>query len=200
MTRFYDIAPVATAINAVRNGALVVYAARRTRLRLPRGAVRGPGRLLVGARWDDGAFVPSQFVLRPGARCTVAGRFRIHTGCFVWVERGAHLALGSGYANSFLTLDCAEEIVIGHDVAIADHVTIRDTDDHHITGGRPMTLPVHIGNHVWIGTRAIILKGVTIGDGAVVAAGAVVTADVAPGMLVGGVPARPLREVCWRDR
>ncbi|HVV94300.1 MAG TPA: acyltransferase [Hyphomicrobiales bacterium] len=200
MTKVYDIAPVATAINAARNGRLLVYAARRTRLRLPRGSTGGRGRLVVGARWDDGAFAPSQFVLRPGARCTVDGRFRIHTGCFVFVERGARLALGSGYANNFLTLDCAEEIVIGHDVAIADHVTIRDTDDHHITGGRPMTLPVRIGDHVWIGTRAIILKGVTIGDGAMVAAGAVVTRDVPPGMLVAGVPARVLRPVCWHDR
>jgi acetyltransferase-like isoleucine patch superfamily enzyme len=200
MTKIYDIAPVATALSALRNGRLVVYAAWRTRLRLPRGSTDGPGRLVVGARWDDGTFAPSQFVLRPGAHCTVAGHFRIHTGCFVFVEPGARLMLGSGYANNFLSLDCAEEITIGDDVAIADHVTIRDTDDHHISGGRPITLPVHIGDHVWIGTRAIVLKGVTIGNGAVVAAGAVVTADVEPGVLVAGVPARPLRRVTWCHR
>jgi acetyltransferase-like isoleucine patch superfamily enzyme len=54
------------------------------------------------------------------------------------------------------------------------------------------------GNHVWIGMRAMILKGVTIGDGAVVAAGAVVTRDVPARALVGGVPARVLRnDVEW---
>jgi acetyltransferase-like isoleucine patch superfamily enzyme len=200
VTKYYDIAPLTTAFNAARNRRLIVYAAWRTHLRLARGSVSGPGRLIVGARWDDGAFVPSQFVVRRGASCHVGGRFRIHTGCVVWVESGAKLSLGSGYANNSLNLACAEEIVIGDDVAIADHVTIRDSDDHHISGGRPMTLPVRIGNHVWIGTRSIILKGAVLDDGAVVAAGSVVTGHVAPNTLVAGIPARPIRQVCWRDR
>jgi galactoside O-acetyltransferase len=50
--------------------------------------------------------------------------------------------------------------------------------------------PIVIGDDVWIGMGAIILPGVTVGKGAIVAAGAVVTADVAPGQVVGGVPAR----------
>lgn len=53
--------------------------------------------------------------------------------------------------------------------------------------------PCHIGNDVWIGYRALVLDGVTIGDGAVVAAGAVVTRDVPPYAIVGGVPARVIR-------
>ena len=68
-----------------------------------------------------------------------------------------------------------------------------------------------IGNDVWIGGRATILRGVTIGDGAVVGAGAVVTRDVEPYTVVGGVPARPIKkrfpepvidkleELCWWD-
>ena len=54
-------------------------------------------------------------------------------------------------------------------------------------------LPIKIGNDVWIGARAIILDGVTIGDGAIVAAGAVVSKDVPPYAIVGGVPAKVLR-------
>lgn len=53
--------------------------------------------------------------------------------------------------------------------------------------------PINIGNDVWIGTNAIILRGVTIGDGAIVAAGAVVTKDVPPYAIVGGCPARLIR-------
>ena len=55
---------------------------------------------------------------------------------------------------------------------------------------QPSAAPVVIGDRVWVGTRAVILKGVSIGDGAVVAAGAVVTSDVPAGAVVGGVPAR----------
>jgi len=58
---------------------------------------------------------------------------------------------------------------------------------------------VIVGNDCWIGHGAIILPGVTVGDGAVIAAGAVVSRDVPPYMVVGGVPARPIRERFSRD-
>lgn len=54
--------------------------------------------------------------------------------------------------------------------------------------------PSMVGNDVWIGAKVVVLRGVTIGDGAVVAAGAVVTEDVAPYSIVGGIPARPIRD------
>ena len=54
---------------------------------------------------------------------------------------------------------------------------------------------VRIGDHVWIGASAVILKGVTIGENSVVAASAVVTEDVPPHMLVAGIPAKPIREI-----
>ena len=65
--------------------------------------------------------------------------------------------------------------------------------------GYERTKPVIIGDHVWVGRRAIILKGVTIGSGAVIAAGAVVTSDVPAKALVGGVPAQIIEsEVEWK--
>ncbi len=59
--------------------------------------------------------------------------------------------------------------------------------------------PIIIGDNVWVGTRAVILKGVTIGGGAIVAAGAVVTKDVPPRTIVGGNPAHVIREnASWK--
>jgi acetyltransferase-like isoleucine patch superfamily enzyme len=62
-----------------------------------------------------------------------------------------------------------------------------------------MTQEVFIGNNVWIGNRAIIMKGVTIDDGAIIAAGSIVTKDVPARCLVAGVPAKVVREnVQWK--
>jgi maltose O-acetyltransferase len=91
--------------------------------------------------------------------------------------------------------DARDKIWIGSCVNIAAEVRIytreHDIDDPLFseTGG-----PVTIEDYAYIGTRVTILPGVKIGTGAVVASGAVVTRDVAPYMLVGGVPAKPIRE------
>ena len=54
---------------------------------------------------------------------------------------------------------------------------------------------IHIGNKVWIGSNSTVLPGVTVGDGAIIAAGAVVAKDVPPKTVVGGVPARVIKEL-----
>lgn len=92
-------------------------------------------------------------------------------------------------------LDGRETIVIGECVNLGSHVSIYtrqhdvDSPDFAESGG-----PVHIGRYAWLGSHSIVLPNVTIGEGAVVAAGAVVTRDVAPYTMVGGVPARFIRE------
>lgn len=86
-----------------------------------------------------------------------------------------------------------QSVTIGTQCSISWDVQILDTDYHQLVGTE-MTRPVVIGDNVWIGARTVILKGVTIGDGAVVSAGSVVRHDVPARALVGGVPARVLRD------
>lgn len=130
----------------------------------------------------------------------VTGNFDIFYGGDVICFTEGILELGSGFCNSNLILRCTKRITIGDDVAISHNVTIMDSDAHDILDGEHQkTKPVQIGNHVWIGTGAKILKGVTIGDGAVVAAGAVVVKDVPESCMVAGVPAEIVkRRIRWR--
>jgi len=138
--------------------------------------------------------------LEKNARLQVNGDFRIFSGSRVLVWINSTLILGSGYINNNLILSCYDRIEIGHDVAISENVCIRDSDNHDIlNSAHEKTKPVKIGNHVWIGTNVIVLKGVTIGDGAVIAAGSVVNKDIPAGCLAGGVPARVLKELVeWK--
>ncbi|RUS42675.1 acyltransferase [Cohnella sp. AR92] len=108
------------------------------------------------------------------------------------IEIGDHTFL-----NRRSEILCKQNVRIGSHCAISWDVTITDTDYHELEGTET-TSPVVIGDHVWIGCRATILKGVTIGPGAVVAAGAVVSKDVPARTLVAGVPAKPIRDnVIW---
>lgn len=92
-------------------------------------------------------------------------------------------------------LDGRSRLSIGNCVNLGSHVTVY-TRQHAVDSPvfEEIGAPVVIGDHAWVASHAIILPGVTIGEGAVVAAGAVVPRDVAPYILVGGNPARVIRE------
>ncbi|MCZ8519310.1 MULTISPECIES: acyltransferase [Paenibacillus] len=108
---------------------------------------------------------------------------------------GAEISIGDGtYINRRTEIMSKQRVSIGSHCAISWDVSIMDTDFHAIDG-LPSTAPVQIGDRVWIGCKAIILKGVTIGDGAVVAAGAVVTKDVPAGCVVAGSPAKVVKQI-----
>lgn len=111
----------------------------------------------------------------------------------------------------------AQSVEIGNDVMLAWGVTIVDHNSHsirfsersgetqrwlkgHKNWSGVSTASVHIQDRVWVGFNAIILKGVTIGEGAVVAAGAVVTKSVPPWTIVAGNPARVIREISPEER
>ncbi len=117
----------------------------------------------------------------------------IHRGCQFYNIRG--LEVGSNTViNPNVVLDAREGLSIGRNVSISEQACIYtcehdiDDPDFRLTGGRTI-----IGDYVFIGARSIILPGICVGDGAAVAAGAVVTHDVPPYILVAGVPAKPIR-------
>lgn len=128
--------------------------------------------------------------------------FQLFYGCDVIVFSGGLLELGSGFCNSDTKIRCKNHISIGEGAVISHNVTIEDYDGHQLynvdaDGNREavaISAPITIGDHVWIGAKATILKGVTIGDGAVIAAGSVVTKDVPAHCLCAGCPAKVIRE------
>lgn len=158
-----------------------------------------PGALEFGKRYAQCNYRESLLKLGDSSKLVVSGHFTFYTGCQICVNQDAVLDLGSGYINADTKIDCFNHIIIGNDVAIAEGVLIRDSDNHRIVpGDSPVSQPIRIGDHVWIGLRAIILKGVTIGTGSIVAAGALVTRDVPENCLVGGVPAKVIKsDIQW---
>lgn len=133
------------------------------------------------------------------------GRFKVYYGGDITVFANATLTLGNeSFFNSNCMIRCGKKITIGDYCAISHNVTISDSDFHVLIedGEEKPRLGqegITIEDHVWIGTGVKILKDVTIGEGAVIAAGSVVTSDVPPHTLVGGIPAKVLKtNIDWK--
>lgn len=140
----------------------------------------------------------------PPARVVGAEHIEIGAGVVIlegsWLEarhnEGQHpprLVIGSGSRiGRSAHISCYHQVVIEDDVLTSDHVFI--TDSHQDMAGDPEPpRPVYIRRGAFLGIRAAILPGVTVGENAYVGAGAVVTHDVPPRTLVLGNPARPVR-------
>jgi acetyltransferase-like isoleucine patch superfamily enzyme len=131
---------------------------------------------LIGKPVDEtfGLFPP--FYTDCGKNITIGKNVFINSGCHFQDQGG--ITLGDG-------------VFIGHNVVMA-------TLNHDIAPEKRSTTypaPIVIGKNVWIGANATVVSGVTIGDNAIIAAGAVVTKDVPPNIIVGGVPAKFIKEI-----
>ena len=116
----------------------------------------------------------------------------IYTDCGINTRVGRNVFINSGCCfQDQGGIEIGDDVLIGHMVVLA-------TLNHELEPSRRESLlpePIRIGNRVWIGSHSTILPGVTVGDGAVVAAGAVVTRDVPPNTVVAGVPAKVVKTI-----
>jgi len=136
-----------------------------------------------------------------GGSIALADKVAVHRDAILETGRDGYIQIGDG---SSIHPGCqlkayVEPILIGEGVMIAANVAVYSYD-HGVAPGQPIRRqpitakgPVTMHNDVWIGTAAIILSGVTIGEGAVIAAGSVVTRDVPAGAIAAGNPARVIK-------
>jgi len=131
---------------------------------------------LTGKKVDDTFRLFPPFYTDFGKNITIGKDVFINSGCHFQDQGGIEIGDGA---------------LIGHNVVLA-------TINHDIipgNGRKNHYAPIKLGKNVWIGSNATILPGVTVGDWAVIAAGAVVTNDVLPYTIVGGVPAKIIKRV-----
>ena len=143
----------------------------------------------------------------------------IHFGRWVWIGHGTKIRCHEGEVSigdktvmgQECTISAYQHVSIGEQCILADRVMLIDFDHNVAEVERPIRVQgiykrdMRVGNNVWIGHGAQILRGVTVGDNAIVGADAVVTKDVPANAVVGGVPARILRmreapvSLRWRE-
>jgi acetyltransferase-like isoleucine patch superfamily enzyme len=136
----------------------------------------GPGKLICG-----------NFLF---LQCERFNPIKIH------IEENAELLLGDQvFLNNGVQLSCSNKIHIGNHIDIADECLIIDNDFHGVGDNLPKKAPIIIEDDVWLATRVIVLKGVTIGKGSVIGAGSIVTKSIPPNSFAAGVPAKVLRSI-----
>jgi acetyltransferase-like isoleucine patch superfamily enzyme len=162
-------------------------------------------RLLTPAGWrwhSDGPFF-----LGPKLELHIERRGEVRFGRFVWIGDGTKIRCHEGLveigAKSVLGQECTisayQRVRIGEQCVIADRSMFIDFDHGIVEVERPIRLQgiykrdVEVGNNVWIGYGACILRGVHVGDNSVIGTNAVVTKDVPANAVVGGIPARIIR-------
>ncbi len=142
---------------------------------------------------------PSRLILRGNSKLICKGHIQMFEAVRIECLPEAVVEIGNKtYINHDSEIRCRERITIGNNVSIAYNVLIQDSDYHttYDENGKPksQTLPISIEDNVWIGANVIVLKGVTIGEGCIVAAGSVVTKSIPAYSLVAGNPARVIKQ------
>jgi len=162
--------------------------------RLARLKASVDGVVPVTTQFDGAVETDDPVRIEIGEHCRFGRRVYLETSGSGRIQLGDNVRINAG---TFIV--AYAEISIGRDSLIGEYVSIRDAD-HGVAGEgiireQPHTAsPIRIEDGAWIGRGAVVLKGVTIGAGAVVAANSVVTRDVRPMAIVAGAPAREIRQ------
>jgi acetyltransferase-like isoleucine patch superfamily enzyme len=141
--------------------------------------------------------------INDNGRMIIEGKVLLYPCSAFVVDAGASLKIGGGtYIGDASRVICQTGIDIGRDCALSWEVQIMDSDLNRIEHNGEIVNkpePIRIEDHVWIGSRTTILKGVVIGEGAVIGCNSVVTRSIPPLALAAGNPCRVIREgVSWK--
>lgn len=175
-----------------------IYIGRKTNLKIL-GELKIKKSLSVGVIFSNKQ--KTIFNLGKNATCEIY-KATIGNGCRISIAKNAKVIIGNNVCiNENTRIMINSGIVIGDDTIISFDVNILDSDQHRIfinNQEQENTKPIVIGKNVWVGSRVTILKGVLIGEGAVIASNSVVTKEVPPFTLVGGNPAKIIKyNVSW---
>jgi acetyltransferase-like isoleucine patch superfamily enzyme len=170
------------------------------------------GRLLLRLawlklRWRERLVTDGMAFVGPGVKIQIGRGGRLVLGRWSWIGHGCKLRAHEGEvrigAKTVLGQECTisafQHVAIGRECVVADRVMLIDFDHGSVEVERPIRLQgiykrdVDVGHNVWIGYGACLLRGVRVGDNAIIGTSAVVTRDVPDNAVVGGVPARLIR-------
>ncbi len=150
------------------------------------------GRLTVGLKqlWGKN----TKIVVTKRGKLIIGEMLEARRMDYISVQDGVMKIGNNVFMNQNVSVTCMESVEIKDRCIIANNVVIVDHDHDFVNGGF-VSAPVKLENDVWIGANATVLKGVTIGEGAIVAAGSVVNKDVPAHTMVAGAPARVVKEI-----
>jgi acetyltransferase-like isoleucine patch superfamily enzyme len=170
-------------------------------------AVLGARWLWLKLRWRGRLRMDGICFICPNVQFEIGRNATLHIGRWAWIGHGSKLRVHEGElrigAKTVMGQECTisayQHVSIGRECIVADRVMLIDFDHGVVEVDRPIRLQgiykrdVRVGNNVWIGYGACVLRGVTVGDNSVIGTSAVVTHDVPANAVVGGVPARVIR-------